>query len=152
MSTPRGSSSQDYMSVQTIVPGTGGITQIGALRGHRDVTTATPYTGTGAVGSWAILHSMITNTGAGGDIVLTLPTATVLLAELTAEKVSMPVGTAFTFLVQALANHSITIAASASITFKNGQNNIVVAAHKSGTFTVYKTSATAFTVTYIISA
>lgn len=127
------------LSVDNVVPGRSGngmITVGSHLAGSARVAnvTWTNHTTTGNVAATELIGGGLGNTGASGNITLTLPSAASVIAAFADTGIDAFVGMTFTVPVTSFAAHSTTIAASTSITFDNAAASVAVASQKSASF------------------
>lgn len=125
------------LSVDNVVPGRSGAITVGAhLAGTARIAniTWTNHTATGNVAAAELVGGGLGNTGASGNIVLTLPSAANVIAAFADTGVDAFVGMTFTVPVTCFAAHSTTISASSSITFDNAAASVVVSSQKSASF------------------
>jgi hypothetical protein len=98
---------------------------------------------TNPVPASALVNSEILNTGAVGNISLTLPSAAGILAAFAAEGVVLNSGNTFDVKITAAAAHSITVLPSATVTTMSGSVSFVLAASRAGLLTFRVLDSTA---------
>jgi sorbitol-specific phosphotransferase system component IIBC len=89
-----------------------------------NIKAATPVT----LVATDLFNSVITNTGAGGVIAMTLPTAANLMSGLAAIGIVPAAGDVFSTLVSAVVASNITIAVNTGITFSNAASPLTITA------------------------
>lgn len=146
------------LAVDYIVPNDNGVIVVGSQitsAARTDNVTWTHYTATGNVSATALVGGGIDNTGAAGDIVLTLPSAAAVIAALAEIGVTASAGMSFSVWLATNANHTVTVTASASITFENAATTVETAGQRSATFLFRVASvvsgAESIVVDYIVS-
>jgi hypothetical protein len=90
-----------------------------------------------------LINTEVLNTGAGGAVTLTMPTAAAALAAFLAAGITLGSGDSFNLRVCTPVNQSVILAPSASITTMSGAANFTVTGQKSAVITFVVTNATA---------
>jgi hypothetical protein len=89
-----------------------------------------------------LINTQIVNTGAGGAITLTMPTAAAALAAFAAAGITLGVSDTFSLRICTLVNQSVICAPSGTITTMSGGANFTVTGQKSAVVTFRVTSTT----------
>jgi hypothetical protein len=111
--------------------------------------TTVTHAATAPLTASELVNSQILNTGAGGAIALTVPSAAAILAAFLASGIVLTVGDTFTVLITAAAAFAVTLSPSGSVTVMSG-GTVVVPSQKSAvvTFLVTSTTVSAETMQY----
>lgn len=149
----RASSNHDMMQVNQIVPGIGGATVVGAAAMIGSFSRLTPvaYAATGTLSAADLAQGYITNTGAGGSVTLTLPSAAAIFAAFNSLDHPLSIGDAFEVKFETLVNQTIVLTPSSTVTFANAAGTVTIAGRRMASVIIRCTSTTAFSMTYIVS-